>query len=114
MKRDLPRYVYPKRGKGGTLYHYFIRSGDKPVRMSDPADPSFWTVYAGLVKGRKPILPTNRSFKDLITSYERSERFERLKPRSQKDYGEVLTWIENLLGPLPCDRMQHKDVMDNR
>lgn len=110
MKRELPRYVYPKKGKGGTVYHYFIRGRDKPVRMPDPADPAFWTVYAGLVKGREP-LPTGRSFKALIQSYERSERFQRLKPRTQQDYGKVLAWIETTLGQLPSDKMQRKDVI---
>ncbi|MFC3571403.1 tyrosine-type recombinase/integrase [Paracoccus simplex] len=106
-KRELPKYVYRK--KGGRIY--FIRRGFKTVRIvSEPGTPEFWAEYAAILRGRAPV-PAGRTLKALAISYQFSDRFTALAPRSRQDYLRVLDYVKEKLGPLPADRMKRKDVI---
>ena len=110
MKRDLPAYVY--RRKGGLLY--FERRGAKSQRIrSEPGTPEFAIEYAKILNAVSSI-PARRSFSVLVSSYRQSQRFKRLAPRTVKDYEKVLNWVCDKLGPLPADKLQRKDVIRAR
>lgn len=109
MKRDLPAYVYLRKGKP-----YFERRGWQSQRIhAEPGTPEFAVEYARILSG-VPAAPTGKTFKALVASYKRSPRFKRLAPRTKADYEQVLEWAETKLGALPADRMQRKDVIRAR
>lgn len=110
MKRDLPAYVY--RRKGGLLY--YERRGSKSQRIySEPGTPEFAIEYAKILNSVSSI-PERRSFTELVASYRKSQRFKRLAPRTVKDYEKILSWVLEKLGPLPADKLQRKDVIRAR
>ncbi|SNT16848.1 Site-specific recombinase XerD [[Luteovulum] sphaeroides subsp. megalophilum] len=111
MKRDLPAYVYVR--KGGLLY--FERRGQKSQRIkSTLGTPAFALEYAKLLNGVLTSEPTGRSFRALVKSYRASDRFRKLAPRTRADYDKVLEWVVEKLGHLPADKMQRKDVIRAR
>lgn len=106
MKKDLPAYVY--RRKGGLLY--FERRGWASARIyAKPGTPEFATEYAAILRNGQTV-PKGKAFKDLVASYRDSVAYARLAPRTVKDYEKVLTWVEAKLGPLPVAGMKAKDV----
>ena len=107
MKRQLPPYVY--RRKGGLLY--FERRGWQSVRMHEvPGTPAFAAEYARILNGAPPP-PPGRSFRALIGSYKRSLRFRKLAPRTKSDYDKVLAFIDDKLGALDASKMQRQHVV---
>ena len=107
MKRQLPPYVY--RRKGGLLY--FERRGWQSVRMHEtPGTAAFAAEYARILSGTPPP-PPGKSFRALIASYKRSPRFAKLAPRTRADYDKVLAFINDKLGSLPADKMRRVDVV---
>lgn len=110
MKRDLPAYVY--RRKGGLLY--FERRGLKSQRIrAEPGTSAFALEYAKILNAA-PKVTERRSFNQLVASYRKSDRYKRLAPRTQKDYEKVLAWVIDKLGPLPADKLQRKDAIRAR
>lgn len=106
MKRDLPPYVYLRKGKP-----YFERRGYSSARIhAEPGTPEFYAEYNAVLRGKPPV-PAGKSFHALIGSYKRSDRWTRLAPRTKTDYDKVLAFIDSKYGPLPVDRMQRKDVI---
>lgn len=106
MKRQLPAYVYTR--KGGLLY--FERRGWQSVRIhSEPGTPEFAAEYARILQGAQ-IITTKRNFTALVTAYRSSTEFKRLAPRTASDYDKVLDWVIAKLGPLPVAAMRQKDV----
>ena len=106
-KRELPKYVYRKKG-GGV---YLQRRVFKTVRfVSEPSTPEFWAEYALILRGRAPV-PEGRTLKALAIGYQLSDRFTGLAPRTRQDYLRVLDYVKEKLGHLPADRMQRKDVI---
>lgn len=86
MKRDLPAYVYRK--KGGKLY--FIRRRWPTRRIeSEPGTPAFAAEYARILN-RTAEAPRGSTFADLVIDYKRSHRFKTLAPRTREDYIGVL------------------------
>lgn len=111
MKRDLPAYVYVR--KGGLLY--FERRAQKSQRIkSTPGTPAFALEYAKLRNGALRPEPTRRSFRALVKSYRAGDRFRKLAPRIRADYDKVLAWGVEKLGHLPANKMQRKDVIRAR
>ncbi|KAE9627957.1 tyrosine-type recombinase/integrase [Parasedimentitalea maritima] len=110
MKRDLPAHVYDKKG-----ILYFQRRGYKSARIaSRPGSKEFALEYAALLNGAQPAPPSGKTFSSLVTSYERSQRYRNLAPRTARDYDKVLAWVRKKLGPLPVDRMRRKDLIRAR
>lgn len=111
MKRDLPAYVYVR--KGGLLY--FERRGQKSQRIkSTLGTPAVALEYVKLLNGALTPEPTRRSFRALLKSYRAGNRFRKLAPRTCDDYDKVLAWGVEKLGHLPADKMQRKDVIRAR
>lgn len=107
MKRQLPRYVYEKKGA-----LYFQRRGWDTVRIQSQAHtPEFAAEYAQLLGGSKPTYAGKQTFEALVVSYCRSKKYTGLAPRTRADYAKVLEWVKAKLGPLPVARMQRKDVI---
>lgn len=110
MKRELPAYIY--RRKGGLLY--FERRGEKSQRVhAAPGTPEFAMEYARLLNA-VPAATTAKTFRALVKSYRRSGRYVRLAPRTRQDYEKVLGWVLDKLGDLPAHKMQRKDVIRAR
>ncbi|ARC36625.1 integrase [Paracoccus yeei] len=106
-KKELPRHVYAK--KGGAIY--FQRRGFKTVRFATkPGTPEFAAEYAAILRGRAPV-PEGRTLRALVISYQLSDRFTDLAPRTRADYLKVLEFVKSKLGHLPAERMQRKDVI---
>jgi hypothetical protein len=106
-RTGLPAHCYAKRG--GV---WFQRRGWKSVRIqSEPGTPEFVAEYARILRGQDTTPPDKRSFTALIESYCLSPRWQRLSPRTKSDYGQVLDWTKDKLGPPPVDKMQRKDVI---
>jgi len=110
MKRDLPAYCYAK-PKGV----YFQRRGWQTVRIiAAPGTAEFAREYALILQGTPPLDAGAKTFKTLIRLYQHSDKWERLAPRTKKDYQGVLSWAEAKLGELPPAKMQRKDVIRAR
>lgn len=106
-KTQLPKHVYPKKGGG----IYFQRRGFKSVRFkSQPGTPEFAAEYAAILRGRAPV-PEGRTLLALAISYQLSDRFTELAPRTKRDYLAVLDFVKGKLGHLSAERMQRKDVI---
>lgn len=111
MKTGLPRHVYQK-PKGV----YFQRRGWKTVRIvAEPGTSAFAVEYAAILNGADLLPPiTGRTFRSLVQSYTRSQRYAGLAPRTARDYDKVLAWVEGKIGALAVDKMQRKDVIRAR
>jgi len=107
MKRDLPAYVY--RRKGGLLY--FEKRGQKSQRVfGEPGTKEFALQYARALNGVDPA-PLKRNFKALVKSYVASDRYTNKALRTVQDYDKVLTWVLDKLGDQDPAKMQRKDVI---
>lgn len=110
MKRDLPAHVYNKKG-----VLYFQRRGYKTTKMeSQPGTKEFALEYAALMNGAQPVATSGKTFTGLVKSYERSQRYRGLAPRTAWDYDKVLAWVRKKLGPLPVASIRRKDVIRAR
>jgi integrase len=106
-KKNLPKHVYAKKGGG----IYFQRRGFKTVRFkSAPGTPEFASEYALILSGRPPP-PKGKTLRALAISYQGSDRFTKLAPRSREDYRKVLEFVKEKLGHLSAEKMQRKDVI---
>lgn len=108
MKRSLPAFCYLHRRKSGEYVEF--RRGKSVMMKSKPGTPEFALEYARLMNGVAPA-PASKSFAALVKSYQKSDRWTRLKPRTRADYQKVLDWVTEVLGPLPVDKMQRKHVI---
>lgn len=109
MKRDLPKYVYRIKG-----VVYFVRRGYDTHRFRyEPGTAEFHVEYAKLLKGVAPA-PKGKRWRDLIDSYEKSQRFTGLAPRTQRDYIKVLEFLRARIGDLDPRKMKRKDVIRMR
>jgi integrase len=109
VKRGLPPYTY-RLNRGARQYVEFRRNGVSVMMKEAPGTPEFALAYAKLLNGVMPK-PTALSFAALVADYRRSAKWAKLKPRTQADYGKVLDWVTDVLGPLPVAGMRRKDVI---
>ena len=108
MKRDLPPYVYRK--PSGAVYFY--RRGEPSVRIrAEIGTAEFAREYALAMQGAPAPNASGRTFRNLIRSYQRSERWNKLAPRTQADYGKVLAYIEAKFGAHNPADMQRQHVI---
>jgi integrase len=111
VKRGLPPYVYAKKG-GGV---YFQRRGWPSHRFEAAhGTPEFAREYARILSGTDATPEGKRSFNALVRSYVKSRDYTKLAPRTVKDYSAVLAWVQDKIGPLPVDKMQHHHVVRAR
>ncbi len=104
-----------KKVSRGKTYWYFERLGNR-TRLPPPDSPEFLARYQAARRGLDAI-PPKRNFKALIAHYKRSYRFEKLAPRTRRDYDRCLLFFEEKLGGLDPVRMKRRHViqmqMDN-
>lgn len=113
MKRALPAYVYSYKTtlkSGPVEYVYFAKAGSRQRIKSEPGTPEFAAEYARLLRGMSAKVQEFR-FKKLIRSYQQSERFLRLAPRTKQDYIKVLNFLEEKIGHLDPAQMQRRHVI---
>lgn len=110
MKRQLPRYVYEKKGA-----LYFQRRGWQTTRIQSEAHtPEFAVEYAVLLGGSKPTYAGQKTFQALVVSYCKSTKYTGLAPRTKSDYAKVLEWVKAKIGPHDVAAMQRQDVIRAR
>ncbi|WP_339112925.1 tyrosine-type recombinase/integrase [Thioclava sp. GXIMD2076] len=110
MKRDLPAYIYNKKG-----VLYFQRRGLPTVRVEHaPGTKEFALEYARLLNGPEAPVIRGRTFDDLCRSYERSPRYRKLAERTRRDYDKVIAWVRDKLGALPVEGYRRKDAIRAR
>ena len=108
-KVNLP-HLHKKVAKGRT-YYYFVRAGQKRIRLPEqPGSPEFLAAYADAKVGKRA--EAAHSFNMLIESYQASDRWARLKPRTQKDYGKVLNYLREKQGPNDFTLVRRKDILN--
>lgn len=108
MKRQLPKYVYSIKGR--LYFRRGARGAATPMIVQDDQSPAFWAEYARRLNGIAPA-PKGKTWKDLIVSYERSERWKKLAPRTKADYGKITAFIQIRMGHLEPAKMKRKDVI---
>lgn len=106
MKKETPSYVVRIKG-----VLYFKRRG-WPTRKfkTQELNDSFWAEYARILNGTAPQ-PKAFIIKGLIASYYRSQKFERLKPRTQADYRKFLMRFERNAGDIAVKSIKRKHVI---
>ncbi|TPE53043.1 site-specific integrase [Amaricoccus solimangrovi] len=83
----------------GREYWYFRRRGYPLVRLPEPTDPGFLAAYAEARDGKpQRAAPGRTSIAALIDSYQSSPRWDRLAPRTRRDYDKVLGRIRQKAG----------------
>lgn len=111
MKRSLPAHVYDKKGA-----LYFQRRGWPTTRIeAAPGTKEFALEYAALLNGVKarPVA-TKQTFGALVEEYLKSRRYQKLAPRTARDYEKVLQWVVAKLGKMPVSGIQRKDIIRAR
>jgi len=106
MKRDRPKYVCVK---PGGLY-FWRRPGSAVKMQSEPFTDAWWSEYALLLKGTPPP-PKGKTFRALIASYKRSDRFTKRAPRTRRDYDKVLAFVEDRLGGQDVGKVRRHHVV---
>jgi len=106
MKKDTPRYVVRLRG-----VLYFKRRGWPTRRFqAQEIGPTFYAEYAQILNGTAPK-PKAFLVKGLITSYYKSNKYQSLKPRTQKDYHEFLSLFERNAGEHAVAQIERKHII---
>lgn len=97
MKRpDLPHLS--RTTARGRDYWYYRRRGYPLVRLPAPTDPGFLDAYSAASRGAPERPETRSNIGALIDSYQSSPRWDRLAPRTRKDYAKVLSHIRSKAG----------------
>lgn len=90
-------------------YHY-VRKDGKYIRIeSEPGTQAYDAEYWRILTGRKVASKT--SFKILIESYRKSDRWNDLKPRSRQDYEKVHTYLLEKVGNKDAKTTKRVDVI---
>jgi integrase len=92
----------------GTLkvYYYAYRGG--PRLVGEPGSPEFFASFHAAIAERRQPNPT--TFHSIIAGYKASKDFEKLEPRTQRDYLNHIARIENDFGDLPIDALDDPRV----
>ncbi|MCT4553275.1 MAG: tyrosine-type recombinase/integrase [Pelagimonas sp.] len=103
----LPKYVYSDRG-----YLRFIRrSRGQSVMMKEAfGSAEFWEHYNRLVNGAPAVSSGRRTFENLILSYYKSKKFEKLKPRTKQDYRTYIGHIREIWGEKDPAKIETKHI----
>lgn len=109
-KPDLP-YLQKKKGRNGKIYWYFSRGKDERVPLPDPSDDAFMQAYTDARKGRVRV-PVKRNFDRLIEEYLKSPKWQKLAPRTKKDYRKAIEYIREVAGHADPAKMIRRDVIE--
>jgi integrase len=98
----------------GVTYHYAWRGG--PRLVGEPGSPKYVASYVAAYASRRQ--PNASAFRSIIAGYKAGKDFERLEPRTQRDYLRQIARIEVAFGDLPIaaldDPRVTKDFLDWR
>lgn len=115
-KPDGIKTVRPKRG--GTYYYFDTgqlnaTGGKIYAPLPDRADPTFWTVYARLKSARdqRQDIPVQLMLTGLVDLYQKSERWRKLKPGTQRLYEIYLRNLAQSFNTAPADAIERRDMM---
>ncbi len=91
LKHGLPFLHEPKPG----YFVYRRRGRTTPIKAAFGTE-EFHRIYWEIRNGK--ARPTKTSWSTLVASYRNSAKWAKLKPRTRRDYGRVLQYIEDTLG----------------
>lgn len=94
--------------KPGFVYVYVKRRYIGRITAPYPSE-EFDRQYWEILTGKRAAAKT--SWRALIDSYRRSDRFTGLKARTRADYDKVLLYIEDRVGDCDVGRLMRKDVI---
>lgn len=90
--------------------YWFVRIKGQYHRITaDAGTPDFDRQYWDILSGKRAEART--SFRALIASYRRSDRWLNLKPRTRADYERVLVYLDEKIGARDVCRLVRKDVI---
>src|SRR5262245_23926200 len=99
---------------GHVTYYYAWRGG--PRLVGEPGSPEFIASYYGAIQSRRE--PDRSTFQSIIAGYRASQDFLGLSKRSQFDYLQQISKIEEAFGTLPIaafdDARVTRDFLDWR
>lgn len=113
MKRPSLPYL-EKRSKAGREYWYFRRRGEPTVRLPDPSEPDFLRAYEAARDRKAARRPSRANIAGLIDSYQDSPRWEKLAPRTQRDYRLVLGHIRKSAGEMSVSAITRPAIISAR
>lgn len=114
MKKDTPRYVVRLAGKGGVKELWFKRRGWTTRRFeAQEMGNVFYAEYARILNKTAPK-PKAFLVKGLVRSYYKSNKYQSLKPRTQKDYRKFLDRLERNFGGVMVRTVKRKNVISWR
>lgn len=103
------RYKYLFEAKPG---YWYVRKGGRYVRVQgQPGTEEFDDNYWLARKGSKAVKPSPRSWEKLINSYQISARWVNLKPRTQKDYQKVLSYLIEKIGKHSIGSVERRHIV---
>lgn len=90
---------------------WYVRLDGKYTRIrAEHGTPEFDSEYWSARSGK--TVQAKANWRSLIKSYQRSDRWERLAPRTQADYQKVLTYLIEKVGQQPVKALKRKHVID--
>lgn len=90
-------------------YHY-VRKGGRYIRIhAEPGTQAYDAEYWQILTGRK--IASKTSFKILIESYRKSDRWTELSARTQKDYKRVLEYLLEKVGKKDATKTKRADII---
>jgi len=95
----------------GKTYQYFRKDGVYVRLPDDPLSEEYDRAYWNLMRG-KTLKASRLTFDKLIVSYKQSPKWERLAPRTKKDYSKVLDYLHETVGGQDPTKMRKLHVID--
>ncbi len=117
--RNRGRLPYTKtvRSKGRS-YVYFVTGqlqDGKPIlkRLPDKASPQFGATYAAMLAGRtrRESVEVELTLPRLIGLYQKSQKYQALKPSSRYAYDNYLRKLVEAFGDAPASQIERKDIV---
>lgn len=112
---NLPKHVHRQiSGKKEYFIYQYRRStplaGPRTRIPFQPDTPEFWAMYNRLKEDRQVNAPD--TLNAVIATYQRSAKYENLKPNTQRDYDFYLKGIGRVFGKTPADSITPLDVQN--
>ena len=106
--------VRVKLASGGHVTYYYAWKGG-PRLEGAPGDPAFHASYNAAVESRRDELRPKKTLEFLVDSYQDSQEFAKLAPRTRTDYAKMLRVIDAEFGDFPikllADRRSRADFL---
>lgn len=117
--RNRGRLPYTKTVRSkGRCYVYFVtgqQQDGKPIlkRLPDKASPQFGATYAAMLaaRTRREAVQTELTLPKLIELYQKSQKYQSLKPTSRYAYDNYLRKLIEAFGDAPAGQIERKDIV---